>query len=92
MAIKEPLASSANSQMTGNTLQVAGPETDNGHTEKPATGPAQNENGAPPAPTEGWKSDAPNGGARAWLVVLGAWCTAFCSFGWLNSKAQSASS
>lgn len=31
-------------------------------------------------------SDAPDGGIVAWLVVLGAWCTSFCSFGWLNSK------
>ncbi|PKS12587.1 hypothetical protein jhhlp_000795 [Lomentospora prolificans] len=30
-------------------------------------------------------SDAPDGGAAAWLVVLGAWCTLFCSFGWINS-------
>ncbi|CAG9975608.1 unnamed protein product [Clonostachys byssicola] len=30
-------------------------------------------------------SDAPDGGIVAWLVVLGAWCTSFCSFGWLNS-------
>ena len=30
-------------------------------------------------------SDAPDGGLTAWLVVLGGWCTAFCSFGWLNS-------
>uniref|UniRef100_A0A8H7K4V0 Major facilitator superfamily (MFS) profile domain-containing protein n=1 Tax=Bionectria ochroleuca TaxID=29856 RepID=A0A8H7K4V0_BIOOC len=28
---------------------------------------------------------APDGGTAAWLVVLGAWCTSFCSFGWLNS-------
>ncbi|PQE29566.1 major facilitator superfamily transporter protein [Rutstroemia sp. NJR-2017a BBW] len=27
----------------------------------------------------------PDGGTIAWLVVLGAWCTSFCSFGWLNS-------
>ncbi|KAH8651177.1 major facilitator superfamily domain-containing protein [Xylariales sp. PMI_506] len=30
-------------------------------------------------------SDAPDGGVVAWLVVLGAWCVSFCSFGWLNS-------
>ncbi|OJJ45250.1 hypothetical protein ASPZODRAFT_69526 [Penicilliopsis zonata CBS 506.65] len=30
-------------------------------------------------------SPAPDGGATAWLVVLGAWCTSFCSFGWINS-------
>lgn len=28
---------------------------------------------------------APDGGLVAWLVVLGAWCTLFCSFGWINS-------
>jgi hypothetical protein len=24
-------------------------------------------------------------GAAAWLVVLGAWCSSFCSYGWINS-------
>lgn len=33
-------------------------------------------------------SDAPDGGAAAWLCVLGAWCTAFCSFGWINSASR----
>ena len=28
---------------------------------------------------------APDGGLAAWTVVLGTWCTSFCSFGWLNS-------
>lgn len=36
----------------------------------------------PAAPTA---SEAPDGGAQAWLCVLGGWCTAFTSFGWLNS-------
>jgi hypothetical protein len=27
----------------------------------------------------------PYGTAAAWLVVLGAWCISFCSFGWLYS-------
>ncbi|CAK7204205.1 hypothetical protein SEUCBS139899_006959 [Sporothrix eucalyptigena] len=30
-------------------------------------------------------TDVPDGGFRAWLVVFGAWCTSFCSFGWINS-------
>lgn len=33
--------------------------------------------------------DTPDGGLLAWLVVLGAWCTSFCSFGWLNSTTAS---
>lgn len=27
----------------------------------------------------------PDGGAVAWLVVLGAWCCSFTSPGWINS-------
>ncbi|OAA71158.1 Major facilitator superfamily domain, general substrate transporter [Cordyceps fumosorosea ARSEF 2679] len=30
-------------------------------------------------------SAAPDGGLQAWLVVLGAWCASFCSYGWINS-------
>jgi MFS family permease len=25
-------------------------------------------------------------GLRPWLVVLGAWCVSFCSYGWINSE------
>lgn len=32
------------------------------------------------------QSPPPDGGFAAWCVVLGAWCTSFCSFGWMNSK------
>lgn len=28
----------------------------------------------------------PDGGAQAWLVVLGAFCGLFVSFGWINCK------
>lgn len=35
-------------------------------------------------PTE-WVHEAPDGGMTAWLVILGNWCTSFCSFGWVNS-------
>lgn len=31
-------------------------------------------------------SQPPDGGVTAWMVVLGAWCTSFCSFGWINSE------
>lgn len=30
--------------------------------------------------------DKPKSPARAWLVLLGAWCASFCSFGWINSN------
>jgi MFS family permease len=30
-------------------------------------------------------NDIPDGGTEAWLVVLGAWCVSFCSYGWINS-------
>ncbi|KAK7403530.1 hypothetical protein QQX98_010708 [Neonectria punicea] len=82
MPNKEILESSANSTMTGMTLQPAGQDADTDYTDK-LTGVPQPEadEAAPPA----WQSDAPNGGVTAWLVVLGAWCTSFCSFGWINS-------
>jgi hypothetical protein len=41
----------------------------------------------PPA----WINDAPDGGRDAWLMVLGAWCCSFVSFGWLNSTFDSSS-
>ena len=34
---------------------------------------------------------APDGGTRAWLIVFGAWCTSFCSFGWINCEHRSRS-
>lgn len=30
--------------------------------------------------------DNPDGGRDAWLVVLGAFCCMFCSFGWINCE------
>lgn len=32
------------------------------------------------------EEETPDGGAKAWLMILGAWCCSFCSYGWLNSK------
>ena len=28
----------------------------------------------------------PDGGLKAWLCVLGGFCTLFCSFGWINCR------
>jgi hypothetical protein len=48
------------------------------------TAPAEGTKAADTGPPT-WVNDAPDGGTWAWLCVLGAWCTSFCSFGWLNS-------
>jgi hypothetical protein len=53
-----------------------------GSRDEPST---SSENDAEKAPNQPSRTQAPDGGLKAWLVVLGAWCTAFCSFGWLNS-------
>lgn len=36
------------------------------------------------SPWTNGQPEAPDGGLTAWLVVLGCWCTGFCSYGWLN--------
>ena len=37
-----------------------------------------------------WQSadPPPDGGLQAWLMVLGAWCALFCTFGWINSTSS----
>ena len=38
-----------------------------------------------PTPPNPWDpSQFPDGGLKAWLVVAGAFCCLFCSFGWIN--------
>lgn len=39
---------------------------------------------APAAPAGMNPADFPDGGAEAWLVVFGAWCALFCTFGLIN--------
>jgi hypothetical protein len=39
----------------------------------------------PEKPVEHLQPQFPDGGAKAWLVVLGCWCTSFASFGIVNS-------
>lgn len=38
------------------------------------------------APTAPGPDSFPDGGLRAWLVVLGGFCTIFASFGWINCE------
>lgn len=61
-----------------------GPPTLIGPSGRTSLSPDSDTEKAGPPKTLG--SDAPDGGITAWLVVVGTWCTSFCSFGWLNSK------
>ena len=64
--------------------KTALPESDlDGETERDpedARGPIQ-----PDDATKLEDAGPPDGGAAAWLVVLGAWCCSFSSPGWINS-------
>ncbi|OBT38673.1 hypothetical protein VE00_10908 [Pseudogymnoascus sp. WSF 3629] len=60
----------------------------NQHASPPPSASTSNENDyekAEAPPTAVTFGDAPDGGAAAWLTVLGAWCISFCTFGWINS-------
>ena len=58
-------------------------ESDPEKAERHAQGPGFDDDGIPPPPPA-FGSDAPDGGWRAWLVVFGAWCSSFCTWGWIN--------
>ncbi|KAK8132255.1 hypothetical protein PG999_000428 [Apiospora kogelbergensis] len=53
----------------------------------PPEGPGGTNSSVEPSDVEdeGDADDTPDGGARAWLMILGAWCCSFCSYGWVNS-------
>ncbi|EMC95675.1 hypothetical protein BAUCODRAFT_131489 [Baudoinia panamericana UAMH 10762] len=44
---------------------------------------AEPQNGPPPGAFDPRQN--PDGGAKAWLCVLGGFCVLFCSFGWINT-------
>lgn len=44
----------------------------------PSSGDVSPPPGPPPA--------GPDGGTRAWLVIFGAWCASFCTWGWINGE------
>ncbi|KAF2722312.1 major facilitator superfamily transporter [Polychaeton citri CBS 116435] len=47
-------------------------------------GTAVTESSKPSPPPAFDPSQFPDGGAKAWLCVLGSFCCMFCSFGWIN--------
>ncbi|KZL71919.1 major facilitator superfamily transporter [Colletotrichum tofieldiae] len=97
MSNREHLYSPADSQMTFTEPQTpTATKADPNRTDYSSDHPSTIQQSDPEKtagvypPTEGAKpshpgSEAPDGGVVAWLVVLGAWCTSFCSFGWVNS-------
>jgi hypothetical protein len=56
--------------------------------EEPSPPPSDPEK-APAPPAGPNPDDFPDGGIEAWLVVLGAFCTIFASFGWINCELES---
>ena len=54
--------------------------------EKKEAQPVEKSVAAGPAPSAPAIGPPPDGGAQAWLVVLGAFCGLFVSFGWINCK------
>ncbi|OIW27899.1 MFS general substrate transporter [Coniochaeta ligniaria NRRL 30616] len=55
------------------------------HTAREADSDQDPESKTPGAPEKHSEHVFPDGGAKAWLVVLGCWCTSFASFGIVNS-------
>lgn len=74
--------------MNSNGRKASPTEKDNIHTSRLESTPVAKEEHSnlpkQPEPT-GSAHNAPDGGRTAWLVILGNWCTSFCSFGWVNS-------
>jgi hypothetical protein len=73
---------------TSDELSRAQPGNDHLSDEKVTSGNDMEKNGgaevAPTVPPA--LSPAPDGGFEAWLVVTGAFCVLFVSFGWINCK------
>lgn len=64
---------------TGSDLEKAAPNND------PEKAPAQANAGEAAGPPPGFRpEDFPDGGREAWLVVFGASCALFCTFGLIN--------
>jgi hypothetical protein len=54
--------------------------------EKDVQSPSEKSVAAGPVPATPVIGPPPDGGTQAWLVVLGAFCGLFVSFGWINCK------
>ena len=83
------IAPSIDSSTTTPAVSVNGnidPEKGLPPSEKDEAQPVEKSVAAGPAPSTPAIGPPPDGGAQAWLVVLGAFCGLFVSFGWINCK------
>ena len=71
--------------MTDMSLEPAERDPFKDYTDKPSF-PEKSDEKEGTAPPFAYDRDPHDGGFVAWLVVLGVWCTSFCSFGWINSS------
>lgn len=83
--------STDNSTSTASSVQLGQKDPEKAHPEDNDDGGhdpeklgAVTENAAPAAAAP--PSLPPDGGLKAWLVVAGAFCSLFVSFGWINCK------
>lgn len=76
-------AKTAPTESSPSDLHSAAPSDHSTMMEKSDTGLEVQDAEAP----KNWSSEdpPPDGGLQAWLMVLGAWCALFCTFGWINS-------
>lgn len=73
--------------MSSSTSETV-PTTEKNHeTESTPVNATENDSGGTAAAQVSNPTDHsfPEGGTKAWLVVLGCWCTSFASFGYVNS-------
>jgi MFS family permease len=74
--------SQTNANISGEPRNVAEAEIEKSEREQREAG---EKGAAGPPPGSGFHpSDFPDGGLKAWLVVLGGWCGLFCTFGFVN--------
>jgi cell division septation protein DedD len=81
----------SNIQKSDNTTPVASLHGNNDpekglDSENAESQPAEKSLAAGPTPATPVIGPPPDGGAQAWLVVLGAFSGLFVSFGWINCK------
>lgn len=78
--------SSPKSETTTPTISVYGNDLEKGADPEKST---EKPHATAPAPTTPAIGPPPDGGAQAWLVVLGAFSGLFVSFGWINCRCHS---